>query len=422
MGIVKDNTEDTGPRLPWAGKRVRPENVEEELSRFWCLAADNMRISQNIRVRTSVLNFIICAPDIASAQRASQLLRDLSSTNLARVFLVILDTDDQTSSISTWVTLRSFPIVSDIMRHHFEQITLLASGAQADDIPYLIRSLLKPDLPVYLWWLSDLPASDTALNRLIAFSDRVIVDSHKFLRLEESFRTLSALMQTCPDCAISDLSWGRITPWRELVAQFFDVPEYRSYLQGVNAIEVEHAVPALDGSLLSQQDETTHSPTQALLLATWLKTLLGWQFSRGNTLEEHDPATGIYAWHMARTGQLGRTRQPTRTATVLNTGGEIALRPRIQPNLRPGSICMVRLSSLWDGKSAVFTINRADNDTEHVLTSVELDEGPRPTRLINLPAMLPESELLHNELEITGHDDIYEEVLQEVFSLLAEES
>src|ERR1700736_3554348 len=123
------------PLLRWAGKSVHVNNVEDELARLWKISADNMRRGQNTDVRTSILNLVICAPDIESAQRASALLRDLSSTHLARVNLLILDRSNTTpAAISTWVTLRCFSVFSDLMRHCFEQTTLLATGTAVRSI------------------------------------------------------------------------------------------------------------------------------------------------------------------------------------------------------------------------------------------------------------------------------------------------
>src|SRR5258708_21336352 len=101
--MTKDIADSTGPRLPWAGKKVQTEQVENEISRLWRLSSDNVRISQNSNVRTSVLNLVICASDIESAQQASTTIRNLSSTHVARVILIILDTtSDMSSSVSTW--------------------------------------------------------------------------------------------------------------------------------------------------------------------------------------------------------------------------------------------------------------------------------------------------------------------------------
>src|SRR5438045_8033385 len=104
------------PSIPMAGKSVNLENFEDELSHLWKISADNMRTGQNTQVRTSILNLVICAPDLESAQNASRLLRDLSSTHLARVTIIIIDRTDTTSAyISTYVTIRFLSLFSDLV-------------------------------------------------------------------------------------------------------------------------------------------------------------------------------------------------------------------------------------------------------------------------------------------------------------------
>ncbi len=189
--MVKDNLNKLEPTLPWAGKNVRSDRVEEELALLWRMSADNLRTSQNLNVRTSVLNLVICAPDVASAQRASTLIRDLSSTHIARVTLLILDNDSNASAaVNTWITLRSFSIISDIMRHSFEQVTLKVSGSALHSLANMVQPLLKPDLPVYLWWLNDPPEDHALFSNLINLSSRVIFDSNSFFKPEESITTL----------------------------------------------------------------------------------------------------------------------------------------------------------------------------------------------------------------------------------------
>jgi len=156
--MTREATNSPGLRLPWAGRTVQLENVEEELAFLWKMSADNMRTGQNTNVRTSILNLIICAPDIESAQRASALLRHLSSTHLARVTVLVLDrSSDAPAALTTWITLRCFSVISDIMRHCFEQTTLLVSGSAIRSIANIVQPLLKAHLPVYLWWLGDPP-------------------------------------------------------------------------------------------------------------------------------------------------------------------------------------------------------------------------------------------------------------------------
>lgn len=421
--MTKNTTGTPGVHLPWAGKMVHTQEVEETLSYFWRMSADNVRISQNTNVRTSVLNFVICAQDISTAQRASALLRDLASTHIGRVTLLILDTSSETpANVSTWVTLRSFPIISDIMRHSFEQITVLVSGTAVRASANIIQPLLKPDLPVYLWWLNDPPDDDLLLRRLADISSRVIVDSNSFFTPELGIRALSEFHRISPQCALSDINWGRITPWRQLVAQFFDMPDYKPYLSGIYNIEVEHAViPGTDDGT-EDQGNLLMNPNRALLLAGWLKKSFNWQFN-GTDSSHHDPASGSHSWFMSRhTGYLQLTPTPDtdEPGDLGHSGqGSIAIRPRTQPGLEPGSLCLIRLNSVLDGQRVTFTINR-ERDAELVLTSVDMPEGTRSQRAVSMAAMQHTSVLLHDELEILGRDHLYEDALHEVFELLAE--
>src|SRR5437588_9527677 len=179
--MTKETANHSEIRLPWAGKSVQLENVEEELAFLWKMSADNMRTGQNTNVRTSVLNLIICAHDIESARRASALLRHLSSTHLARVTVLVLDrSSDAPSALTTWVTLRCFSVISDIMRHCFEQTTLLVSGSAIRSIANIVQPLLKDQLPVYLWWLGDQPDNESIFNDLVELNKIVIITYTSF--------------------------------------------------------------------------------------------------------------------------------------------------------------------------------------------------------------------------------------------------
>ena len=117
------------------------------------------------------------------------------------------------------------------------------------------------------------------------------------------------------------------------------------------------------------------------------------------------------------TRTLGSPRAKTAKLDTVQRAS-IDIRPQVQSNMRPGSICLVRLISSVEGKKATFTINR-EGDPDLVLTSVELSHETRPQRTVSLAAEHKESELLHDELEILGHDYPFEQTLEEMAELLA---
>jgi glucose-6-phosphate dehydrogenase assembly protein OpcA len=422
--MTNDTAHDPGIHLPWAGKAIRMNEIEAVLASLWKMSADNLRAGANINVRTSVLNLVICTPDIETAQRASKILRELSSTHLARVTLLILDSGEHApSSLKAWVTLRCFSMVSDLMRHCFEQATILASGSAARSVANIIQPLLKPDLPVYMWWLGDPPGrDDPTFIGLVDISSRMIVDSTSFFKPEQDIGTLSTLFDTTPECALSDLNWGRITPWRQLISQFFDVPEYRLYLSGVTSIEIEHSVAPLATQMRTELGDVSPNPARALLLAGWLKERLGWSLAADTINNYCDTDSGTYYWNMARlaNARATRTLAPTRNKTTPGNQTSISIRPRVNAEMRPGSICLVRLISNLENKQATFTIS-LDDEMKLFMTSIELSHETRSRRSVSLAAVQSRSELLHDELEILGHDYHFEQTLKEVTEMLAAE-
>lgn len=420
---MANNTQDAanvqGPRIPWAGKQVSIQQVEAQLAHLWRMTADNVRSSQNVNVRTSVLNLVICVPTIEAAQEASTLVRDLSSTHVARVLLLILD-ENAPAMVATWATIRSFPVISDLTRHSFEQITMMIQGSAVRSLSNIVSPLLKPDLPVYLWWLHDPPKEQRLFENITSLSNRFIVDSASFTTPEESIRDLSLLVHNSVPASISDLNWGRLTRWRELIAQFFDSAEYLPYLTGLEHIEIEHSVaPSSD----SQSATERPNSTSALLLAAWLKIRLGWR-TRSSSDDENDARTGTHSWSLNRpSGTLsGRSGGRKTGALPSLANAHIYVRPRVQPHIQPGSLCMVRLVSNLDEKRATFVIDREDNDPDHVVTSVELPQVTRPQRTVSMVAARKSSDLLHDELEIVSRDVQYEQALQEVADLLSTDS
>lgn len=395
-------------RIPWAGKQVRIEEVDTTLSSLWKMSADNMRIGANLNVRTSVLNLVICAPDIESAHYASKLLRGLSSCHIARATIIILDQrPDAPDMLTSWVTLRCFSMISDLMRHCFEQTTLLASGRATRTLHHTLSTVLKAHLPVYLWWIGDTRgADDTVFHNIAELCQRVVVDTATFFQPEQDIHTLANYCKAAPDVALSDLNWGRLTPWRQLLVQFFDVPEYLPFLAGIERIEIEHAAVPLARAVRTETGEVSPNPTGALMLASWLKARLNMTLVPGSIQNQHDTDSGTYQWLLRL--PLGEDQAIMR------------IQPHIQADLRPGSLYLVRLICNAQNRRTTFTIKR-DTDSDYVLTSVESAETTRPIRTVNLPDRYDESELLRNEMEIMIHDHLFEQALQELELLIGRE-
>src|SRR5207237_3214155 len=98
--------------------------------------------------------------------------------------------------------------------------------------------------------------------------NRLIVDSATFENPEGTMAKMSArLRNDWPKLACTDMNWARLTRWRELVAQFFDGAALRPYLDRIGLVTIDFALSKQGGPV---------NRAQALMMAGWLASRLGW--------------------------------------------------------------------------------------------------------------------------------------------------
>src|SRR5438105_4071469 len=90
-------------------------------------------------------------------------------------------------------------------------------------------------------------------QRLAASAGRVIIDSANLQNPLTDFPQVEQIIKLCPDSAISDLAWSRITQWRQLTAQFFDGPVQASYFPQLRSIVVEQTTASGGGDRIGAE-------------------------------------------------------------------------------------------------------------------------------------------------------------------------
>jgi glucose-6-phosphate dehydrogenase assembly protein OpcA len=113
----------------------------------------------------------------------------------------------------------------------FEDVLLHVRGPAAGHLDSVVEPFTLPDLPCVVWLPTRLPTLD---ERILGAADRVIVDS-RFLGETSVFGDLVAVSRRLP---VTDLSWVRLTPWRELLAGLFEGGEFRPFVHGVRSVTV----------------------------------------------------------------------------------------------------------------------------------------------------------------------------------------
>lgn len=363
--------------------------LEHELNRLRRAAGAHAKEQARTVARAAVLNLVVYADREMHARRAAASTARLSDRHPSRAIIVLGDRVREGARVA--IELRcQVPRADDTAQVCYEQVFARVKGDADDRIASVVIPLLVPDLSVFLWWTGTPPHDTKRFDDLIALADRLIVDSADFARPDKTLPIVADLARTHRGrgVGVTDLNWTRLTPWRELVAAFFDVVAWRPCLDEITGIRVGFGV--------DMEGRDIH-PSQALLLIGWLASRLGWQ-----SMEALAPSeAGGLLFRMARGDG----------API-----DVRVRPRFERGIEPGDTSGVRIQARRGSDLFEFVLKR-EPDPRHVTTTVLLNGDVRSRRVLPLPRPGIE-ELLREELSIVGSDHVYEDALQALVALV----
>ena len=357
---------------------INVDAIERELTALWQQASQDEE--HGGVTRASMFNLLVYVSSRTEASKLDEMLTDITAARPCRAILIVADGDTPEETLTAQVTSRCTLPSASSKQVCCEQVTITAGGAQVDEVPSAIAPLLISDLPVYLWWHSVPRLADKSMfRRLVDLSDRVVIDSAHFRDPEADLASMAAVLTETPRwTALSDLNWARLTAWRALLAGFYDIADYRPLLNYLKQVTIKYAPPATDPAVI---------PTRALLLGGWLASRLGWSVRPG-TANRTTASAGLEFSIDGRSLGL----------EFAHTGREI----------EPGHLALVTLAGEAD-QSVSFTVRRSA-DGQRIETSVTRGEEKGVQRVLSYEG-LTETELIGKELEILGHDRVYEQAV-----------
>lgn len=356
--------------------------LERELTRLRRAASAHATEQGHSVARAAVLNLVVYADREMHARRAAASTSRLSNRHPSRAIIIL--GDRQRESVDVAIQLHCHvPRPDETAQICYEQIFARVQGDADERVASVVIPLLVPDLPVFLWWTGTPPHDTRRFDDLIALADRLIVDSADFARPEQTLAVIAELARTHHGrkFGVTDLNWTRLTPWRELVASFFDVDAWRPCLDNILGVRVGFGVD-MDGHDIH--------PSQALLLIGWLASRLGWK-----PVDSLAPSeAGGHLFKMAN----------AEGAAIL-----IRVRPRFERGIEPGDTSGVRLQAKRGANLYEFVLKR-EPDPRHVTATVVVNGETRSRRVVPLPEPGIE-DLLREELSIVGSDRVFEDAL-----------
>jgi glucose-6-phosphate dehydrogenase assembly protein OpcA len=366
--------------------------IERDLHELWKDSAAGSTPSGHTTTRALTMNLLARAGSPAEADQIGAVVQQLTASHPNRA-IIIIDQPDAAPQLDAWVQANCLVGAPGVPQICGEQITIDSRGGQAGQVASLVLPLLVPDLPVVLWMPGAHPFADPLLPRLRGVLDRLIVDSAAF---DSPLADLAAMAQFeaaehsgpgngADPPALSDLNWSRLTPWRELTAQFFDTRPFLPHLHRLDQIEIDY-VAAGDGGLL-----------RALLLAGWLATRLGWQLQEGGASRDGEQI------------QLRLRRRGVGAATKDSRLVTFDLRPAPEEDNALVGLAALHMRAV-DNILAEFSVEHTDDPT-CAQTTAQVVGHPLVRRLAHIERPDP-ADLLAAELRLLSRDRTFSAALQ----------
>ncbi|HUS11615.1 MAG TPA: glucose-6-phosphate dehydrogenase assembly protein OpcA [Pyrinomonadaceae bacterium] len=369
-------------------KTLDVEVVERQLAELWTESAQDPHAGTEAAVlRARVANLLVFISSEPALGDAHQMLRELTSIHPSRVLLMLGARHATDQDIEMFVESICQTDKRGGIRLSCEEITLKATGKFVSELPSAALPLLVPDLATFLWWQDAPRVSDKVLDTLLRTTDRLIIDSADFADpLSELVEMNNLYAQDEFDhVGISDLNWARLTFWRGLLADYYDVPVYQPFLIRIQHVRIDYVGP--------ERAPDTLAP-QVLLIAGWLASRLEWKLSEERKVVENDQTTSF-----SFTSKDGRAIK-------------LELNRVERGEHKQGRLVRVELRTGDDesgARPASFIVTRSE-DNLHLVTEAKLGTTTHRGRVLPVRNRST-AQLLSREMEILCNDQIYEEAV-----------
>jgi len=367
----------------------RPANVadlEAELSALWRSAAEDPA-AKNALTRACTLTLLIYVESDEAAYEVNELVAEVTRQNPCRTIIMMLEPQATPSGLEAWVSAHCHLPVAGEKQVCSEQITIRARGEAGPGLASVVLPLTVSELPIFLWWRAGDFSLPPYFEEILRVTQRVIVDTARFSPGATYLQNLAAwLHKSSGRIQLTDLNWSRITPWRELIAQCFDSPDRRPYLERLSEVRIEYEQGS--ARLVTQR-------AQGLLLTGWLASRLGWEFLKSERQEEAQPRTFYFQ----------------------SAAGKVKVQRNLKRVDNPCGVCFTIELRAEGASPARFSFIRGP-DGKVVKTLAEVP-GSLPVGRSVRVEVLNEVEILNEELKLGARDRLYEEALGVVARMIA---
>jgi len=235
-----------------AGGTISPDRILHDMADLWVSLGKQGEGDAGV-LRACSMTLVVAAEESDDAQAIGETLAALMPEHPSRAIVIRFRAGDR-RELAARVFSQCWMPFGQRQQICCEQIEITASDASLPDLPPVVLPLTVPDLPVILWCRSPRLFQLPAFSQLAAIAQKIVLDSASFSDPAAALKEMSGAVVA--GRVLGDLSWTRLTRWRELIAQIF---ENRGQLANL---------PIVSDVLISHRGTAT--PVTAYYLAAWL--------------------------------------------------------------------------------------------------------------------------------------------------------
>jgi glucose-6-phosphate dehydrogenase assembly protein OpcA len=341
----------------WAFEEVAPAEIENALERQRRERKDDRRPL----VRAAVNNLVVVTQSRSAGQRALATIEGLGAAAPSRCVVLIAEPPGAgRPRVRSWARVAHSRHAEGGSELVWEEV-IVHTSVPPRHLPAVVLPLLLPELPVFTWWEGTPPFADEVFEELTSVTDRLIVDSATFIDpVPDLLRLAQAAQGLTP--ALSDCAWGRLVPWRELIAAPFNGPPLRGATDAIHRLQVD----AVDLSA-------------GLELVGWMASRLSWQLEEARVADDLREARYRSARDTCEVGVASTLGSASLTRVELEVTGD-------------------------DGPARI----RVEATASHLVSTVQTPGQPTSRRV----AFASQQGQLAAELQVFGRDRVFEAALE----------
>ena len=216
---------------------IAPEQILRELSELWADSGKQSQAEGGTGVlRACTMTLLVMAEADDDTQGLGETIAALMPEHPARAIVVRLSGAGE-RTLAERVYSQCWMPFGQRRQICCEQVEITVSDAALGDLRSVVLPLTVPDLPLIVWCRSSRLPQMGQFWQIASMAQKVVLDSSTAPDPEGALLRAEAIATS--GTILGDLSWTRMTRWREMLAQVFENHQNAAQLATVASVEVE---------------------------------------------------------------------------------------------------------------------------------------------------------------------------------------